>query len=113
MACIHCIYLAEAMADACCGSQEIAQSVRRFWQDVVIRLWAWRARVKHREVPWVVQRIRICHAKASLHKVKEPLRACNIAAQSTGGFCKDFGSHTYGHYCLQLGKQECLVLVAW
>ena len=69
-----CIYLAQAMANARCCSQEVAQSVSRFWQDVVIRLWAWRAWVKHREVPGVVQWIRVGHAETSLHKIEKLLK---------------------------------------
>ena len=54
----------------------------RLWQDVVVRLRAWRAWVKHREIPWVIQGIRVCHAEASLRRVTSTVEGMQLLGRA-------------------------------
>ncbi len=63
-------HLAQATADPGRCGQHVAQGVCGFGQNVIVWLRPRGAGVKHSELPWMVQRVRICHAKASLHSVQ-------------------------------------------
>jgi len=64
------LYLADAMANACCLSQEVAQSVGSLGQDVIIWVGPGWIGVEHGEVSWVVQGIRVGHAIACLPSIR-------------------------------------------
>ena len=69
MGLLSMIYLADAMANACCLSQEVAQSVGSLGQDVIIWVGPGWIGVEHGEVSLVVQGIRVGHAIACLHSI--------------------------------------------